>query len=93
VRAAAITSGATLLITDNVDDFPPTSTQRHGVEVVTADQFLLELLDAAPTKVVATLTARAEQYKREPKTLEGLPTSLNKSGLPGFANEVRRHIL
>jgi predicted nucleic acid-binding protein len=92
VLAAAITARATLLVTDNISDFPPTSTQPHALQVLTADQFLLELLDASPATVILTLTRQAERYKREPKTLDGLLASLSRAGLPNFTNEVRRQM-
>jgi predicted nucleic acid-binding protein len=92
VLAAAITAGATILVTDNINDFPPASIRPHGIEMLTADQFLLELLDASPATVILTLTRQAERYKREPKTLDGLLASLNRAGLRDFTNEVRRQI-
>ena len=73
-------------------DFPPESTEPYGVEVLTSDQFLLELLDASPATVIRTLGRQAERYKRDPKTLDGLLTSLSRAGVRNFADEVRRLI-
>jgi hypothetical protein len=58
--------------------------------VLTADQFLLDLLDSSPAVVVRTLARQAERYKREPKTLDGLLTALSRSGAQNFADELRR---
>lgn len=91
--AAAVKAGAALLVTDNTADFPPATTLPHGVQVLTADQFALELLDASAATVILTLTSQAERYKRDPKTLDGLLASLSRAGLRDFANEVRRLIL
>lgn len=90
VLAAAVKAGTALLITDNTADFPSASTQPHGIQVLTADQFLLELLDASAATVIRTLTRQAERYKQNPKTLDGLLASLSRAGLRDFANEVRR---
>jgi hypothetical protein len=92
VLAAALKAGATLLITDNTADFPQASTQPHGIQVLTADQFLLELLDTSAATVILTLTRQAERYKRDPKTLDGLLASLSRAGLRDFTNEVRRQL-
>jgi predicted nucleic acid-binding protein len=92
VLAAAITSGATLLVTDNLKDFPRAATEPHDIEVLTPDQFLLELLDGAPATVIRVLRTQAEGYKRDPRTLNGLLASLNRSGLREFSNEVRRQL-
>ena len=88
--AAAVKSGAVVLASDNVADFPSRSTEPYGIEVLTADQFLLGLLDAAPATVVRTLTRQAERYKREPQTLDALLAALSRSGAQTFADEVRR---
>jgi predicted nucleic acid-binding protein len=90
VLAAAVKAGVTLLVTDNWRDFPPPSTGPYGIEVLTADQFLLDLLDAAPTLVVRTLAKQAERYKREPKTLDALLLALSRAGAQNFSDEVRR---
>ena len=92
VLAAAITAGASILVSNNVKDFPSASTRPHGIDVLTADQFLLELLDASPAIVIRTLTRQAERYKRDPRTLDGLLASLNRAGLRDFTNEIRRQI-
>lgn len=92
VLAAAVKAGAGPLVTDNVSDFPATSALPHGVEVLTADEFLLELLDASPVTVITTLRRQADGYKREPKTLDGLLATLSRSGMRGFASEARRLI-
>lgn len=90
VLAAAISAGVTVIVTDNVADFPPESTDPYDIQVVTADEFLLELLDTAPATVIGTLEAQAGRYKRDPRTLDGLLGSLDRSGLGEFASEVRR---
>jgi len=93
VLAAAIKAGTALLITDNTADFPPAATLPHGIQVLTADQFLLELLDASAGTVILTLTRQAERYKRDPKTLDALLASLSRAGLRDFTHQVRRQIL
>jgi predicted nucleic acid-binding protein len=90
VLAAAVTSGALVLASDNTADFPTASTEPYGIEVLTADQFLLDLLDAAPAMVIRTLTRQAERYKRDPQTLDALLAALSRSGARTFADEVRR---
>jgi predicted nucleic acid-binding protein len=90
VLAAAVRSGATVLVTANLDDFPRSATQAQGVEVQSPDDFLLDLLDLAPAIVLRTLSEQAQRYKREPTTLNGLLVALSRAGAEGFADEVRR---
>jgi predicted nucleic acid-binding protein len=90
VLAAAVKANATVLASDNVSDFPRSATEHYRIEVLTADEFLLDLLDEAPDTVVRALTRQAERYKRDPQTLDGLLAALSRAGAPTFADEVRR---
>jgi hypothetical protein len=90
VLAAAVKADASILVTENVKDFPAEATVPYNVDVLTPDQFLLELFDASPTSVVRTLTRQAEQYKRDPKTLDGVLAALSRAGARTLADEVRR---
>jgi predicted nucleic acid-binding protein len=92
VLAAAVKVGAGALVTQNRSDFPPQSVAAFEIEVLSPDEFLLDLLDLSPHTVLSTLAAQADRYKREPKTVHGLLGALERSGTPGFADEVRRHL-
>ena len=48
VLAAAITAGADVIVTHNVRQFPAEACDPYGIEVQTADEFLLYSLDLAP---------------------------------------------
>ncbi|MEV0620243.1 PIN domain-containing protein [Nonomuraea sp. NPDC050404] len=90
VLAAAACMNANALLTFNTKDFPAVSRKPYDVELLTPDAFLLGLLDAAPRIVLRTLREQADSYKRIPRTVLGLMTALERTGLPGFADEVRR---
>ncbi|MGN9844812.1 PIN domain-containing protein [Nonomuraea sp. H19] len=90
VLAAAVCAGADALVTFNVRDFPAQSREPYDIELHTPDFFLLGLLDAAPRIVLRTLREQADSYKRDPRTVMGLMTALERTGVPGFAEEVRR---
>jgi predicted nucleic acid-binding protein len=90
VLAAAVHAHADVLVTNNTRDFPPASMADYAVELVTADDFLLDLLDLAPVEVLTTLAVQAARYKHEPRTLSGLLGALQAAQVPRFADEIRR---
>lgn len=92
VLAAAVRARSGSLVTFNIRDFPPESINPYSIELLTADEFLLDLLDLAPPLVVRTLKAQAGGYKRDPRTTASLLTALEKGGVVRFADEVRRRL-
>lgn len=92
VLAAAVRANAAAIVTDNIRGFPAPATEPYGVEVVTADEFMLNQRDLAPGVVMRVLYDQAAAHQREPYTVEGLLTNLERAGLTGFAAEARRHL-
>lgn len=90
VLAAAVHAHADTLVTFNLRDFPRESAEAHGLRVRAPDDFLLDLIDLEPGPVIGALRRQAARYKREPKTLPGLLAALERSGVPAFAEQVRR---
>lgn len=56
------------------------------------DDFLLDQLDLHPRATVRALHKVVAPYKHEPTTVTGLLDRLGLTGLPGFADEVRRRL-
>ncbi len=92
VLAAAVRANAAAIVTDNLSDFPASATAPYNVEVIAADEFTLNQLDLTPGVVMRVLHDQAAEHRREPYTVEGLLTSLERAGLTGFAAEARRHL-
>ena len=91
VTAAATLAGAQLIVTANLQDFraedlPP------GMEAKSPDDFLVDLLDLDPERMLQVLREQAAVLKKPPmplwRLLEGLSVSL-----PTFAATVREGLL
>lgn len=93
VLAAAVRADAAAIVTFNVRDFPPESTDPFQVEVIDPDTFLLDQLDLSPRAVLEQLEAQAAANRREPKSVPALLDALARGGVPRFADEVRRRRL
>lgn len=84
VVAAAIRSGAQVIVTSNLRDFSTASLSEWGVEAQHPDKFLVDLLDLSPTAVISKLHYQAATIGR---TLSELLRTL-RVGVPQFADTV-----
>ncbi|WP_067464016.1 PIN domain-containing protein [Nocardia amamiensis] len=92
VLAAALQSNADVLLTFNLKDFKVRPIGDGFPELSHPDAFLLDMLDLAPGQVIRLLYKQVAEHKRPPKHIEGLLDVLDRSGVPGFAAEVRRRL-
>lgn len=92
VLAAAVRANAEVVVTFNVRDFPETVLKPYDILAVHPDDFLLDQLDLYPGLTLDVLEQQAASYRREPATLPGIVALLERTGVPRFAAEVRRHL-
>ena len=90
--AAAVRANAEVLVTFNVGDFPEPALKPYDVTAIHPDEFLLDQLDLYPGVTVAVLRQQAASYRREPTTAAGVLVLLERTGVPRFAAEMRRHL-
>lgn len=90
VLAAAIRSDCHTIVTFNLKDFPESSLEPWGIEVIHPDRFLLNQLDIAPHRVMSALRHQSAAYQRPPLSVVGILARLQRSGVPDFAEECRR---
>ena len=90
VHAAAVACGADILVTTNVADFAWDENE-SPYEVLTPDEFLLLVDDAAP-ELVPEVTVKMCHYWFRRQAEANLPRKLKDAGCPGFAERVRRHL-
>lgn len=91
VLAAAIEEEATIIVTENVSDFPPALLKPHGVTAMTADQFLLMLYGQDPTGLVGAIRLQHANYKKNPKPISELMDKLAKV-VPQTVAKVRKDL-
>jgi predicted nucleic acid-binding protein len=92
VLAAAVRADAEIIVTFNGRDFPDTALKPFDTIAVHPDDFLLDQLDLYPGLTLDVLEQQALSYRRAPTTVAGLLPFLERTGLPRFAAEVRRHL-
>ena len=88
VLAAAVAADSELIVTFDLDDFPPEACDPVGVEAIHPDEFLLDLYDLDPEGVRAALEQQAGDLN-PPWPLDELLRALTKAGVPRFVDAVR----
>ncbi len=81
VLAAAVHSGAEVIVTDNLKDFPEAALRPHGIEALAADEFVLRVIEAAPRQVAVIVEQQAADLKNPPCTVEQVLERLAANGL------------
>jgi predicted nucleic acid-binding protein len=85
VAAAAVKTGAQLILTNNLKDF---RVLPNGVQARSPDAFLKSLFDLDADGMIEILRDQAASLKRPPRSFEELLVGLEKL-VPGFATAVR----
>ena len=81
VFAAAIRTGAQVIVTANLRDFPADALAPYDIEAKHPDDFVLETIDLAPALAVQVLTEQAAALKNPPRTVADLLRTLHDLGL------------
>lgn len=81
VVAAAIHSGANLIVTFNLKDFPPEQLKRYNLVAQHPDDFIFDLLDLHPANVCEAAANHRRSLKNPPKTVDEYLDTLLKQGL------------
>lgn len=91
VVAVAIRSGAQVIVTDNLRDFPDAVLKPLGMEALSADGFVLSVLDLPSGEIAAlrALASQSEALARPPRTVGEIVAGLERAGLVASAARMR----
>lgn len=93
VVAAAIKTGAAVIVTDNVKDFPAVALGRLNLEARSADTFIADTIDLDASRAVPALKRMRERLNRPEKTAEILLLDMERFGLVQTVDVLKPHIL
>ena len=91
VLAVAIYAKAEYIVTFNLRDFPKTTLQPYGIQVLSPDEFALRLIHDEPYHVLVAVRKHRLSLKRPPKTVAEYLATLEKQGLPKTIAFLREH--
>lgn len=89
VLAAAIHSGAQVIVTFNLKDFPASNLDPYSIEAKHPDDFILETIDLAPGLMVQVLADQARALRNPPRTISELLDTLREQGLASSVARLR----
>ena len=91
VLATAITTGADLIVTFNLTDFPVAALAPHGIAAKHPDDFLSQLLLTSPTAFCEAVRRQRANLIRPRKSVDELLEVLESQLLPMTVRELRKH--
>lgn len=89
VVAAAVKTKASIIVTDNLRDFPASVLGTHELEAKSADEFIADTIDLSTSLAIAALQKMRERLKRPEKTAEMLLLDMEKNGLTPTADALK----
>lgn len=91
VVAVAIRSGAQVIVTDNLADFPDVVLAPLGLEALSADRFVLSVFDlpGGEIAVLRALESQAAALSRPPRSVAEIVAGLEHAGLVASAVRMR----
>ncbi len=89
VLAAAIESGADVIVTFNIRDFPSSALKPLGIVAQRPDDFVVGLVDAEEDRVILAVKRQRAFLKKPPKTVEEHLQTLEEQGLPRTVARLR----
>jgi predicted nucleic acid-binding protein len=81
VLAAAIRGKASVIITNNLKDFPASELQIYDIEAQTPDEFISHLIDLYPAEVLQAAEEHRGSLRNPQKTADEYLDSLKRQGL------------
>jgi len=89
VLAAAIRSQASVILTFNLKDFPAQELEKYDVEALHPDEFISDLIDLNPAKVLEAVARHRRSLKNPPKSGKEYLDTLLQQGLPETVSQLR----
>jgi hypothetical protein len=93
VLAAAVGCGASVIVTQNLKDFPPDVLGPYGIKAMTPDKAISDLYDVRPDFVVSAAAAMRARLVRPPMTVDEWLAGLARARLGEVARRLERHRL
>lgn len=90
--AACLGGGVDVLLTRNTVDMPVARLVDAGVEVMTADAFLVRLLRRRPSAIIEAVELMRSRKRRPPRSMPELIEDLTRAGASTFATDLGRRI-
>lgn len=92
VLAAAIRAGASVIVTNNLRDFPSAILDQYGIEAQSPDDFIEGLFDLSEHLVIEAVREQRKSLQNPSKSPEEFLATLGKNGLIKTVKKIRSSI-
>ncbi len=81
VLAAAISTSASVIVTDNLADFPAGALAPHGIDAISADDFIADTIELDPSEAILALRRMRERFNNPALDVAALIHKAEAQGL------------
>ena len=92
VLAAAVKTQASMIVTENLKDFPSSVVSGLNIEAKSADAFIADTIALDTGRAVAAIREMRLRFKRPEKTAEALLLDMEAAGLLETVDLLREHV-
>ena len=92
VLAAALKTRASVIVTDNLWDFPPQALAPLDLEAKSADEFIADTMDLDIGRAVAAVRRMRERFRKPEMTADGLLIQMEARGLTLSIDMLSEHV-
>ena len=93
VLAAAIAAQASVIVTDNLRDFPMRNISPHEIEALSADDFIANTIELSPTETIPILKRMRRRMKRPAFEAKDFVDYAKQQGLVQVAEIMKKYVL
>ena len=73
----------------NLSDFPATTLEQYGIEAQHPDEFIIHLIDLAPSVICEAAKQQRISLRNPPQSVDGLLAAYERQGLAQTVAELR----
>ena len=88
VLAAAIRCQSSVILTFNLKDFPAEELDKYDIEALHPDEFISDLIDLNPARVLEAVARHRKSLKKPPKSVREYLDTLLQQGLPETVSQL-----
>lgn len=79
--AAAIATSASVIVTDNIVDFPSPKLSPHNIEAISADEFIADTIEIGPAETISALKRMRKHFSNPQLDVVALIRKSESQGL------------
>ena len=88
---AAIHGKVSIIVTNNLTDFPRAALRPYEIEALSVDEFVMRLVSHSTSKILAVIREQRESLRKPPKSVSEYIEIMSRQGLRRFVEFLKEH--